>query len=169
MLLNPELAQKKITVIENSSSQEELEEDEGLDVKEMKGKKHVTLKDKSVLTETKISKMLKEVQRKVVLNHHQEDSMKHHSVMTRFCAEKENIAEASTQCSFEVNESPGALVAMIEQQEEDEDIFKKLKIPWMPEGMHLVLEGKCIDSENENLQRSIKQYKYRIEYLHETN
>ena len=39
----------------------------------------------------------------------------------------------------------------------------------MPEGMHPVSEGKCIDSENENLQRSIKQYKFKIEYLHETN
>ena len=35
--------------------------------------------------------------------------------------------------------------------------------------MHLVSEGKCIDSENENLQRSIKWYKYQIEYLYETN
>ena len=52
---------------------------------------------------------------------------------------------------------------------EDEEIFRKLKIPWMPEGMHPVSEGRCIDSENENLQRSIKQYKYKIEYLHETN
>ena len=39
----------------------------------------------------------------------------------------------------------------------------------MPEGMHPVSEGKCIDSENENLQRSIIRYKYQIEYLHETN
>ena len=38
-LLNPKLAQKKIRVIEDSSSQEELEENEGLYVKEMKGKK----------------------------------------------------------------------------------------------------------------------------------
>ena len=45
---------------------------------------------------------------------------------------------------------------MTEQMEEDEEIFKKLKIPWMPEEMHPVSEGKCIDSENENLQ-SIKQ------------
>ena len=60
-------------------------------------------------------------------------------------------------------------MAMIEQLEEDEEIFKKLKIPWMLEGMHPVSKGKCIDSENENLQRSIKQYKYQIEYLHETN
>ena len=35
--------------------------------------------------------------------------------------------------------------------------------------MHPDLEGKCIDLENENLQRSIKKYKYKIEYLHETN
>ena len=47
-------------------------------------------------------------------------------------------------------------MAMIEQMEEDEEIFKNLKIPWMTEEMHLVSEGKCIDSENENLQRSIK-------------
>ena len=58
---------------------------------------------------------------------------------------------------------------MTEQVEEDEDIFKKLKIPWMPEEMHPVSEAKCIDLENENLQRSIKQYKHQIEYLHETN
>ena len=58
---------------------------------------------------------------------------------------------------------------MTEQMEEDEDIFKKLKIPWIPEEMHPVSEGKCIDSENENLHRSITQYKYHIEYLHEIN
>ena len=88
--------------------------------------------------------------------------MKQHSVMTTFCAEEENIAEMSPQCSFEVNESPGAPVTMTKQQEEDEEIFKKLKIPWMLEGMQSASEGQCIDSENENLQRSIKQYKYEI-------
>ena len=58
---------------------------------------------------------------------------------------------------------------MTVQMEEDEEIFKKLKIPWMPEEMYPASEGKCIDSENENLQRNIKQYKYQIEYLQETN
>ena len=52
---------------------------------------------------------------------------------------------------------------------EDEEIFKKMKIPWMPEGMQPIVEGKCIDSEKENLQRSIKQYKHQIEYVHETD
>ena len=60
-------------------------------------------------------------------------------------------------------------MVMKDQLEEDEDIFKKLKIPWMPEEMHPVSKGKCIDSENKNLQRSIKQYKHQIEYLHESN
>ena len=71
-LLNPKLAQKKITAIEDSSSQEELEEDEVLDVKEMKGKKQVTLKDKLVLIEIEISELLKEVRKKVTLDHHQD-------------------------------------------------------------------------------------------------
>ena len=77
--------------------------------------------------------------------------MKQHSIITSFCAEKEKIVEPSAQCSFEVNESPGSPVSMTEQQQEDEETFKKLKIPWMLEGMHPVSEGKCIDLENENL------------------
>ena len=56
-------------------------------------------------------------------------------------------------------------MTLTEHMEEDEEIFKRLKIPWMPEEMHPASEGKCIDSENENLQRNIKQYKYQIEYL----
>ena len=39
----------------------------------------------------------------------------------------------------------------------------------MPEGLSSTSEGKCIDFENENLRRSIKQYTYQIEFLHETN
>ena len=39
----------------------------------------------------------------------------------------------------------------------------------MLEEMHPASKGKCIDSENENLQRNIKWYKYHIEYLQETN
>ena len=35
--------------------------------------------------------------------------------------------------------------------------------------MQPIVEGKCIDSEKENLQRSIKQYTHQIEYLHESN
>ena len=90
--------------------------------------------------------------------------------MIGLCADEERIVEPSSQCSFKGNESPGIPVTMIEQQqEEDDDIFKILKIPWMLEEMPSASGGKCIDSKNENLQRSIKQYKYQIEFLHETN
>ena len=135
-------------MIEHSSSQEELEENEDLNIKEMKGKKQIILEDNLAFTETKISEIFKEVQKNVILDHHQDDSKKQHSVITSFCAEKEKVVEPSTQCSVAVNESSGDPVAMTEQLEEDEDIFKKLKIPWMREEMHPILEGKCIDSEN---------------------
>ena len=35
--------------------------------------------------------------------------------------------------------------------------------------MQTAAGDKCIDSEKENLQRSIKQYRYQIEYMHEAN
>ena len=53
--------------------------------------------------------------------------------------------------------------------EVDEEIYKKLKIPWIPDGMQTSTGDRCIDSERENLQRSIKQYKYQVEYMQETN
>ena len=91
--LNPKLAQKKIIVIEDSSSQEELEENEYLNVKEMKGKKQITSEDKLAFIETKISEIFKEVRKKVILDHHQDDSKKQHSVISSFCAEKEKVVE----------------------------------------------------------------------------
>ena len=135
----------------------------------MKGKKQMVSENKLAFTETKISEIFQEVRKKVILDQHQSDLKKQHSVILSSYAEKGRVAEQSTQYSIEAEEYSEILVAMTEQMEEDEEIFKKLKIPWMPEEMHPVLEGKCIDSKNENLQRSIKQYKYQIEYLHETN
>ena len=45
-LLNPKLDQNKIIVIEDSSSQEELEDNEDLNEKEMKGKKQIISENK---------------------------------------------------------------------------------------------------------------------------
>ena len=53
-LLNPKLAEKKITVIEDSSSQEKLEDNEDENKNVMKGKKQIVSEDKSVFTDTKI-------------------------------------------------------------------------------------------------------------------
>ena len=113
-------------------------------------------KNKSAFTETKISEIFEEVRKKVVLAQHQSDLKKQHSVISGSCVEKGRVTEKSTQCGIEAKQYSEITVTMIEQMEEDEEIFKKLKIPWMPEEMHPTSEGKCIDSKNEKLQRNIK-------------
>ena len=68
-MLNTKLAQDKITVIEDSYCQEELEEDESLSDREVKGKKQVPLKVNSASTEIKILEQLEDVQRKANLSY----------------------------------------------------------------------------------------------------
>ena len=85
------------------------------------------------------------------------------------CMEKREIIEEEVHCNVEVEEHTDISMTFTELLKEDEEIYKKLKIAWTPEGMQPILEGKCIDSEKENMQRSIKQQKHKIEYLHETN
>ena len=83
--------------------------------------------------------------------------------------EKREIIEEEVHCNVEAEEHPEIHVTFTELLKEDEEIFRKLKMPWIPKGMQSIVEGKCIDSEKENLQRIIKQYKHQIEYLHESN
>ena len=52
---------------------------------------------------------------------------------------------------------------------EDEEIYKRLNIPWLPNEMQTIAGNKTFDSEKENLQRSVKQYKYQVQYMQETN
>ena len=103
-----------------------------------------------------------EVREKMILEQHQNE-------LKSFCIEKGEVTKRSAQCNIEAEEHSEIPVTLTEDMKEDEEIFKKLKIPWMPKGMQPILEGKCIDSDNENLQWSIKQYKHQIEYLHERN
>ena len=93
----------------------------------------------------------------------------HQNVLRISCIEKGEVVEKSFKCSIDAKEYSEIPITLKEHMEEDEEIFRKLKIPWIPKGMQPVLEGKCIDYENENLQRSIKVYKHQIGYLHERN
>ena len=63
-LLNPKLGKKKITVIEDSSSQERLEDNEDKKEKDMKGKKKMVSENKSAFTETKISEIFEKVRKR---------------------------------------------------------------------------------------------------------
>ena len=58
---------------------------------------------------------------------------------------------------------------IFKNEEDDEEVFKRLNVPWLLEGASSFQEGKCIDSENENLRKSVNQYKNQIYFLHETN
>ena len=44
-----------------------------------------------------------------------------------------------------------------------------MNIPWLSDKTSTAKEGLCIDSEIENLQKTVKQCKYQISFLNETN
>ena len=70
------------------------------------------------------------------------------------------MVEEKVQCKAESEEHlrfPGTSTKLME---EDEEIYRRLNIPWIPNEMQTIVGDKCIDSKKENLQRSIKQYKY---------
>ena len=66
-------------------------------------------------------------------------------------------------------EKPSVHDTSTELLHEDEEIFRKLNIPWLPSELQSTIGSKAFDSERENLQRAIKQYKHQIEYMQETN
>ena len=71
--------------------------------------------------------------------------------------------EANNQENLSVHETSIELVP------EDEEIFRKLNIPWLPSELQNTTGSKAFDSEKKNLKRAIKQYKHQIEYMQETN
>ena len=77
--------------------------------------------------------------------------------------EKEVPYEAETKENLSFPEIP------IELLLEDEEIYRRLNIPWLPNEMQSTAGNKAFDLEKENLQRTIKQYKHQVEYMQETN
>ena len=65
-LLNPKLAEKKVTVIEDSSSQEKLGDSEDDNKEVIKGKKSIVSKEKPIFTGAKISDIFMEVRNKMI-------------------------------------------------------------------------------------------------------
>ena len=53
-------------------------------------------------------------------------------------------------------ENPSVHGVSSELLPEDEDIFRKLNIPWLPSELQNKTAGKAFDLEKENLQRTIK-------------
>ena len=72
-LLNPKLAKEKVIVIEDSSSQEKLEDSEDDNKEVMKGKKPIVSKDKPVFTDTEISYIFMKVRNEMIQEQQQND------------------------------------------------------------------------------------------------
>ena len=51
----------------------------------------------------------------------------------------------------------------------DADIFKKFDIPWRPSYEQEIMTERSFDSDKENLQKTIKQYKQQMNYMQEIN
>ena len=132
-LLNPKLAKENITVIdsEDSSSQENLKEDEDLS--------------------------------------EQVDNKREDSVIENPSLVKDTVKEQSKDFSFKGDKSQKVPVVETKQHEEDDEEILILNFPWLSEEVSSFQEGKFIDSQNENMQKTVKQYKYQIDFLNETN
>ena len=76
----------------------------------------------------------------------------------------ENVpSENDTQENLSFHETTTELLPEVEE------IYKRLNIPWLPHEMQSTTGNKAFDSEKENLQRTIKQYKHQVEYMQETS
>ena len=79
------------------------------------------------------------------------------------------MVDENVPCKNETKENLSFHETPTELLPEDEEIHKRLNIPQLPNEMQTIAGNKTFDSEKENLQRSVKQYKYQVEYMEETN
>ena len=122
-LLNPKLVKEKVTMIEDSSSEEKLYDSED----GSKDKKPIESKGKYVMTDTNISDIFLEIQNQMFQEKQQSEEK-------NSWLEKKEMVEEKVPCKAESEEHPGFLVTSTELMEEDEEIYKKLKIPWTQMG-----------------------------------
>ena len=61
------------------------------------------------------------------------------------------MVEEKFPCKAESEEHLGFPRTSTELMEEDEEIYRRLNIPWIPNEMQTTTGHKCIDSEKENL------------------
>ena len=84
--------------------------------------------------------------------------------------EKDKVAEQPKFCNTERDMSLEVPVEEADKEEEEDDlIFRKMNIPWLPDKSSTAKEGLCIDFEIENLQKIVNQCKYQFNFINETN
>ena len=80
------------------------------------------------MTDTKISDIFLEIRKQMI----QEQQLNETKIS---CSEKKETVGEEAPCNAENEEFPKFHVTSSELMEEDEEIYKKLKIPWIPEGL----------------------------------
>ena len=130
-LLNPKLNKEIVTVIDDSSSKEKLNDDKD----DSKGKRSIESKRESVLTNTKISDIFLEV-RSQMLQEQQEGEIK------SAYSEKNVMVEKEVPCKVESEEHLGFPGTPTELLQEDEEIYRRLNIPWLPNEMQTITGNK---------------------------
>ena len=173
-LLNPKLNIEEVTVLDNSSSDEKLEIGKGNSKgkKEAapggsashpaKGKSPSKTDEESSLPETKLFAVFLELRGEMLKEQQKED------IDVSYFENKLLMDEIAPSETYN-QENPSVHDIPTELLPEDEEIFRKLNIPWLPSELQNTTGSKEFDSEKENLQRAIKQYKHQIEYMQETN
>ena len=96
---------------------------------------------------------------------------KERSVILDSFSEKDKVLEHPINFSTERGKFPEVSVEeeKVKDEEDDDAIFNKIDIPWLLDKTSTLQEEMWIDSEIENLQKTVKQYKYQIGFLSETN
>ena len=120
-LLNPKLNTTEVTMIDTSSSEEKLESSKG----KSKGKKPLKTIEKSSLTQTKLSAVFLEL-RDEMLKEQQKEEVDASYSENKLLMDENAPDETDTQ---EIPSVPGVSTKLLQ---EDEDIFRKLYIPWLP-------------------------------------
>ena len=70
---------------------------------------------------------------------------------------------------IDTQENPSIPDISTDMLEEDADIFRKLNIPWMPTDVQDTTAGKVFDSNKQNLQKIVKQYRHQMDFKQEVN
>jgi len=173
-LLNPKLNTKEVTVLDDISSDEEPEIDK-MSIKRKKksvaktssfhpakAKRSLQSVEDSNITQTKLSTVFLELRAELLKQQQEEET-------EVLYVEGQSLKDEATPKETYTQENPSIPDISTDLLDEDADIFKKLKIPWMPSDAQETIARKPFDSDKENLQRTIKQYRHQMDYMQEVN
>ena len=174
-LLNPRLNTQQVTVLDDIPSDKEPEIDE-MSTRRKKtaaaktSPSHPTkVKGSSQLVkelgqpEPKLCTMFFEI-RNELLEQQQEEKSKVPPEDQEWEEEDELILRQAG-----ILEDPNIPAVSTDLLNKDADIFKRFDIPEMPSYEQEIMTGRSVDSDKENLQKIIKQYKQHMNYMQEVN